>query len=86
LARGFESKQIEFQQEESQRKRTLNPPLTPEARAARERREALGLARARALADLQRACNPAHRAMLEQALAALDEQLSRLDSTGHLDR
>jgi hypothetical protein len=77
LARGFESKQIEFQQEESQRTRTLRPALTPEARAAVERRETLGLARARALADLQRACNPAHRAMLEQALAAIDEQLSR---------
>jgi hypothetical protein len=78
MARGFESKQVEFQQEESQRARTLNPDLTPEARAARERREALGLARARALADLQRACNPTHRAMLEQAIAALDEQLSQL--------
>jgi hypothetical protein len=77
MARGFESKQVEFQQEESQRKRTLKPDLTPEARAARERRDALMLARARALADLQRACNPAHRAMLEQALSALDEQLSR---------
>jgi hypothetical protein len=80
MARGFESKQIEFQQEESQRRRTLNPGLTPEARAARERRETLALARARAQADLQRACNPAHRAMLEQALAALDEQLSCIDT------
>jgi hypothetical protein len=77
MARGFESKQVEFQQEEAQRKRTLGPELTPEARAARERRDALVMARARAIADLQRACNPAHRAMLEQALAALDEQLSR---------
>jgi hypothetical protein len=79
MARGFESKQIEFQQEESQRRRTLKPDLTPEARAAQERRETLGLARARALGDLQRACNPAHRAMLEQALAAIDEQLRSLE-------
>jgi len=75
MARGFESKQVEFQQEEAQRQKTLKPVLTPEARADAERRQALGLARARALADLQRACNPAHRRMLEEAIAALDEQL-----------
>jgi hypothetical protein len=35
------------------------------------------LARSRALSDLQRACSPAHRAMLEAAIKALDEQLAR---------
>jgi hypothetical protein len=36
------------------------------------------LARTRALSDLQRACAPAHRAMLEQAIADLDEKIESL--------
>jgi hypothetical protein len=38
------------------------------------------LARTRALSDHQRACAPAHRAMLEQAIADLDRQLAALES------
>lgn len=34
------------------------------------------LARTRALADLQTACAPVHRAMLEQAIADLDQRLA----------
>jgi hypothetical protein len=37
------------------------------------------LARTRALADLQTACVPAHRAMLEQAIADLDARLAAID-------
>jgi hypothetical protein len=37
------------------------------------------LARTRALADLQAACAPAHRAMLEQAVSDLDRRLALLD-------
>jgi len=42
------------------------------------RRKTLELARARARADLEAAQAPAHRQMLEQAIRALDDQLSRL--------
>jgi hypothetical protein len=80
MARGFESKQVEFQQEEASRGRRLNPSLTEAQRDARERRTALELARARAVADLARASAPAYRQMLEQALAALDQQLTELES------
>jgi hypothetical protein len=38
------------------------------------------LARTRALADLQKACVPAHRAMLEHAIADLEQRLSALDT------
>jgi len=38
-------------------------------------RATLQLARTRALADLQQACAPAHRAMLEAAIRALDEKI-----------
>jgi hypothetical protein len=78
VARGFESKSVEFQQEEAQRGRQVKPGLTPEQKADRERRETLALARARALADLSRATAPAHRRMLEQAIEALDANLKTL--------
>ena len=78
MARGFESKMVEFQQEEAARTRAQRgtAPLTPEQQAATAKRHGLELARARAAADLERATVPAHRRMLEQAIAALDEQLS----------
>jgi len=42
-------------------------------------RATLMLARTRALSDLQHACAPAHRAMLEQAIADLDRRLKALE-------
>nr|MBA3887239.1 hypothetical protein [Acidobacteriota bacterium] len=45
MARGFESKQVEFQQEEAQRGRTLKPALSAVERTALERRQSLELAR-----------------------------------------
>ena len=77
MARGFESKMVEFQQEEAARSRNTAPKLTAEEKAQRARRQGLELARRRAAADLARATNPSHRRMLEQAIAALDEQLSQ---------
>ena len=78
MARGFESKMVEFQQEEAQRRKSAGVSLTPEEQARTAKRRSLELARARAAADLERATAPAHRRMLEQAIAALDEQLSQL--------
>ncbi len=76
MARGFESKDVEFQQEEAQRRQ--QPPrgvATPEQRASAERRRTVELALARARGDLVAARSQAHRQMLEQAIAALEEQL-----------
>lgn len=78
MARGFESKMVEFQQEEAQRRKPASATLGPEEQARIARRRSLELARTRAAADLERATAPAHRQMLEQAIAALDEQLSSL--------
>ena len=78
MARGFESKMVEFQQEEAARQRAAAPNLTDEEKARRTRRQGLELARARAAADLARATAPAHRKMLEQAIAVLDAQLRDL--------
>ena len=78
MARGFESKNVEFQQEEAARARSLRPALSEEQRARHAQRSTLELARARAADDLNRATAPAHRRMLEQAIADLDAQLSDL--------
>lgn len=52
--------------------------MTPEARSAEERRRALELTRSRTQQDLSRAVLPAHRRMLEEAIAALDKQLEEM--------
>ena len=78
MARGWESKSVESQQEEAARERVPKAALTPEQRAKAERRATLELTRARAVADLGRATSPQHRRMLEQAIATIDEQLARL--------
>jgi len=81
MARGFESKSVEAQQEEAARgKIKARPQMTPDQQAADERRQALELTRARARGDLSRATAPAHRRMLEHAIAALDKQISDLDA------
>jgi hypothetical protein len=78
MARGWESKNVESQQDEAARRHGTGPALTPEEQARRARRSQLELARTRAAADLERATAPAHRSMLEQAIKALDEQLEQL--------
>ena len=78
MARGWESKAIESQQESAADARRARPAVSA-ADATREAAHAtLMLARTRALADLQSACAPAHRAMLEQAIAELDHRLAEL--------
>jgi hypothetical protein len=78
MARGWESKSIEAQQEAAAERRTRGAVITPEEVRRLAERATLSLARTRALADLQRACAPEHRAMLERAIADLDERLAAL--------
>jgi hypothetical protein len=78
MARGWESKSIEAQQEEAARAKKVSPPLSPADRTMLDRRRTLQLARARAEDDLSRATAPAHRRMLEQTLTTIDEQLSAI--------
>jgi hypothetical protein len=76
MARGFESKDVEFQQAEAERvKTTRRRDLTAEERSAEGRRRTIELALARARADLQSARSDAHRDMLTQAIATLEGQL-----------
>ena len=76
MARGFESKDVEFQQAEAERQKTPKPSLTPEQRAATEARRAIELSLTRARADLAAARTDAHRQMLEGAIASLERQLA----------
>jgi len=80
MARGFESKSVEFQQEEAERRRDQKKerPLSEEERVRNQRRLTLELARARAAADLVRAVSPAQHEMLRRAIAALDAELGKL--------
>jgi hypothetical protein len=80
MARGWESKSVEEQQEAAARERATRqaPAPTPAEQARAQEREGLRLARVRTLATLQTACNPRHRAMLEETLAHLDAQLAAL--------
>ena len=76
MARGWESKSVEQQQEEAtSRKETRKLPLTTKQIAEEQRRQSIELSRLRILQQLQVACNPRHRQMLERALADLDAQL-----------
>jgi len=79
MARGWESKSVEAQQLDASTRSPEVAPVSAEEAARRDQRATLSLARSRALADLQQACRPAHRAMLEQAIAELDTKLASLD-------
>jgi hypothetical protein len=76
MARGWESKSVEQQQEQTKSFRgRKGKQLTPEQIAAHQRLRGLELSRQRILQQLDRATNPQHRKMLESALADLDLQL-----------
>jgi hypothetical protein len=80
LARGFESKDVEFQQAEAERLKVSRRALTAEERAAREERRTIELSLARARADLATARSAAHRKMLDDAVASLQRRLDARDS------
>ncbi|HJZ76717.1 MAG TPA: hypothetical protein VKE51_33510 [Vicinamibacterales bacterium] len=76
MARGFESKDVEYQQAEAERTKAPGRQMTPEERGAAERRATIELALARARADLTAARSAAHKRMLADAIGALEQQLA----------
>jgi len=76
MARGFESKDVEFQQAEAERPKGRGRSLTPLERQTQERQRTVAMALTNVRAELASATNPRHREMLEQAIAALEEQLA----------
>jgi hypothetical protein len=83
LARGWESKSVESQQEESFRESEQRDfqQLSPEERARRERLASLELSRARTLDQLERATGASHRAMLKRTLLALERDIAEVETT-----
>jgi predicted ATPase with chaperone activity len=80
MARGWESKSVEAQQDEASRDRAAVRPraLSADERVVLERTRTLRLQRARTLADLEKATRPAQQHMLQLGLAAIEEELARL--------
>ena len=86
MARGFDSKNVEWQQQQAQdareAQRRRQPERTAEERARLERRRGLELALAKTRADLEKATRPQHRELLERTLAALQQELRSLGPDG----
>ena len=78
MARGFESKSVESQQEEAQRARSMKPALSAEEQARQLKKTSLELALAQTQSEMTAACKPAHREMLKLKLEAIQAQLKDL--------
>jgi len=77
MARGFESKSVADQQEAAAAAEQRRDDEAPEIDPARKlKRRRLELARSDVLQRLEAAHAPAHREMLERALAALERDLA----------
>jgi hypothetical protein len=71
---------LERQQEAAEERRARKETSSPEERERRAREESHRLDKVRLAEQLGRATNPAHRAMLERALKALDDSGDTLDA------
>jgi len=80
MARGFDSKDVEYQQSEAQRSPSTKPALTPAEREEQQRVRGLELALSKARAELLRATNPVHRRMLESAIHDLEKAISGMEA------
>jgi len=76
MARGWESKSVEAQQAAAAEKPGPHrSPLTPQEAARQRELESLRLSRQNILQQLERARDPRHRRMLEDALAELQHRM-----------
>jgi hypothetical protein len=81
MARGWESKSVEAQQDEATA-RTMSdkPHLTREAAHRLREKESLRLSLQNVIQQLERSQNPRHRSMLEQARADLERKMQELNA------
>jgi hypothetical protein len=80
MARGWESKSVEQQQQERLEQRTgARPVVSAEQQERNRKREGLALSRKRLIQQLEAASRPRHRQLLADALAALDRQLASFE-------
>lgn len=79
MARGWESKSVEDQQEERERaKREAVRPRSTESPETRHKRESLQLMRSRLIEQVASSRSDAHRQMLEHSLQAVEAELADL--------
>ena len=79
MARGWESKSVESQQDAAPAAGS-GERLTAEQRRLRLKRESVELSRRRVLHEIQETRSAVRRASLEAALAFLDQEIAELDS------
>ena len=79
MARGWESKAVEAQQDAAADRGSSKPVISRDVTARRAERDLLALARTRMQADLEKASATAHRTMLEHAIADLDRRIAALE-------
>jgi len=79
MARGWESKSVEAQQEAAVDRPSETPHSRQDnsaaARARRDRLTTLRMSRSRTLQQLEAAVNPKHREMLQRALRSIEAEL-----------
>ena len=80
MARGWESKDVESQQDlaEANRAALAQQRITEEQAMQQKKIESLELSRTRVMHDIQAACNPKYKTILFEALAHLDAELAKL--------
>jgi hypothetical protein len=80
MARGWESKSVEQQQDERIAETSASRPrLTRQQQELNRRREGLLLSRKRLVGQLETSTRPAHRHMLERSIAEIDRQLASFE-------
>ena len=84
MARGWESKSVADQIDEGREKLDRSREANPDAlaREAAERLRSLQLSRSRLLQQLELAKHPAHRAMLQKGLQAIEAEIDALPKPG----
>jgi hypothetical protein len=78
MARGWESKSVEAQQQDAESRRKPALPVSPDELQRRRRLDHLNMNRTRILSEIQHACNPRFRAQLDAELRFLDAEIAKL--------
>ena len=81
MARGWESKSVEAQQDEARQQSSKSRiRLSPEQAARTREQENLRLSRQRVVQQIQSSQNLRHRKVLQDALTDLDQKLSQFEN------
>ena len=79
MARGWESKSVELQQDDARSAAGNDKPrLTLQQKEIESRKEGLKLSRSRMMEQIHSTENPRYRKVLEQALAMIEQQITEL--------